>query len=432
MDDFTLGTGALTRRGLLTGGAAAAALPGVARASAVAMNPRLSIADPVSFMVQPAAMIQRRFDMYKQIGIGTLRVGVGWWSLEFGDGVWKPTDRMPYFKLAARNGFRLKMGVGTISGPAQWYMAKYPAARLLNHDRTASPADMSFWYPDLRSVIAAKADHEFSYLAQEGLFPAIDYILVDCGPAGEPIYPAAWTVPGATVAKESFWFYDANAQSAFAPAMSALYGGALDAANRAWGTSFKVWRDVRIPEPGTRPGAMWNDVLTWYRDAKRSFVAWQVANYQALARRYAGTAAPRLLLMVPGSHIPPAEWQQAVRTGDGDYGVKIMSESEYLIDLAAQTGCWLQYTGVENAKEVAYLQGYMQSKGTQIPMWGENAGTPQVGGDPDRIANVVAQNKLYGCEFIHSGFLFDNAGANPNGTFTKLAHAYTNTIKPTD
>lgn len=230
--------------------------------------------------------------------------------------------------------------------------------------------------------------------------------------------------PGATVAKASFWFYDADAQANFAPAMSTMYGGALDAANRAWGTSFKAWGDVKIPEPGTRPGQMWNDVLTWYRDAKRRFVAWQVGNYQTLLRRYAGTATPKLVLMVPGSHIRPAEWLDAVRSGDGDYGVKIMSESEYLIDLAAQTGCWLQYTGVENGPEVAYLQSYMRSNGRQIPMWGENAGTPDVGHDPQRVADVINQNQLYGFEFINSSFVFDGAGAIQNSVFNKLVRAY--------
>ena len=429
MDDSTLGTGALTRRGLLAGGIVAAALPGVARASAGAMNPRLSIADASSFILQSSAMIQRRFDLYKQIGIGTLRVSVGWWGQEFGDGVWKPSDHMPYLKLAAQNGFRLKMQVGTISAPAQWYMAKYPAAKLLNHDRIASPADVSFWYPDLHALMAAKADYLFAYLAQQNLFPSIDYVFVDAGPAAEPIYPGTWAVPpGATMAHPSFWFYDADAQAAFAPAMSAVYGGSLSAANQAWGTTFKSWDDVNIPEPGTRPGPMWNDVLTWYRNAKRDFVAWQVANYQALLRRYARGAAPRLVIMVPGSHIPATEWLQAVNSGDGDFDIKIMCDSEYLIDLAAQTGCWLQYTGVENAAEVAYLQGYMQSKGTQIPMWGENAGSAAIGADPQHLADVINQNRLYGLEFINSSYVFDSAGATQNSTFDKLARAYSTAL----
>lgn len=425
MDDLALRPGALTRRGLLASGVAAAVMPPAARVSGGPMNPRLSIADPKNFILQPAAMIQRRFDLYKQIGIGTLRVSVGWWDQEFGDNGWRGTTRLPYFKLAVQNGFRLKMQVGTISAPPQWYMAEHPEAQMLNHDRIPSPADISYWYPDLHAVMTTKAEHLFGYLAEQNLFGFIDYVIVDCGPAGEPIYPAVWTLPpGATVAKASFWFYDVDAQANFAPAMSALYGGALDAANHAWGTSFRTWGEVKIPEPTTRPGNMWNDVLIWYRNAKRSFVAWQVANYQTLLRRYAGAAMPRLMLMVPGSHIPAAEWLDAVHSGDGGYSIKIMSDSEYLIDLAAQTGCWLQYTGVENGPEVAYLQSYMRSNGRQIPMWGENAGGPEIGNDPQRIANVIIQNQLYGFEFINSSFVFDSTGAKQSSTFSKLEHAY--------
>lgn len=424
MDDVASPIGSPTRRGLLASGAAAAVMPSTARLSGVPMNPRLSMADAANFILQPVGKIQHRFDMYKRIGIGTLRVGVGWWNQEFSDG-WRGTSRLPYFKLAAQNGFRLKMQVGTISAPPQWYMAGHPTAPMVDHNHLACQGDMSYWYPDLHAVMTAKADYLFGYLADQQLFGSIDSIIVDCGPAGEPIYPAAWTLPpGATVANESFWFYDTNAQAAFAPAMSALYGGVLDAANHSWGTSFKAWSDVKIPEPRTRPGVMWNDVLTWYRDAKRSFVAWQVANYQTLLRRHAGETTPKLILMVPGSHIPAAEWLSAVRSGDGDYGIKIMSDSEYLIDLAAQTGCWLQYTGVENGAEVAYLQKYMNSTGRQVPMWGENAGRPEIGNNPQQIVDVINLNQLYGFEFISAGYLFDVTGVNQTSTFGKLASAY--------
>ena len=423
MDNPIPGPSALTRRCLLAAGMAATLSPSVARAR-TGMNPRLSIADPPKFQWQAAEMIQRRFDLYRRIGIGTLRVGLAWWDQESADGNWHDASWLPYLKLAVRHGFRLKMGVSTLSSPPSWYMGRHPEARIINRAGVASPSDISYWYPGLHALMADKSEHLFGYLAQQELLDSVDYVLVDAGPAGEPIYPANWTLaPRDAATPASFWFYDPDAQADFAPSMSARYGGALDLANRAWGTSFRSWRDVRIPEPGTRPGAMWNDVLTWYRDAKRRFVAWQTANYRTMLQHHAGKVAPKLVLMVPGSHIPMAEWQAAVRQGDGDTGIKLMSESEFLIDLAAESGCWLQYTGVENAAEVAYLQSYMDVTGKRVPMWGENAGSAEVAADPQHIADVVKRHKLYGLEYINAGFLFDIKGVSENATFHKLAKA---------
>ena len=424
MDSGLPRLGAPSRRAVLAG-AAMAAIARPSLAAGGALNPRLSIAEPHNFITQSADKIQRRFDLYKQIGIGTLRVSVGWWDQETADGVWRGASHLPYLKQAAQNGFRFKMQVGTISAPPRWYMDRHPEARMINRAGAASPADVSYWYPDLRALMTAKADHLFGYLAQQGLLAAVDSVFVDCGPAAEPIYPANWTLaPRDAAAPASFWFYDPDAQADFAPSMSARYDGALDRANRAWGTSFGSWREVRIPEPGTRPGAMWNDVLTWYRDAKRGFVRWQVSNYQVMLERYAGKARPKLVLMVPGSHIPVAEWQQAVRQGDGDYGIKIMSEAEFLIDLAAETGCWLQYTGVENGPEVAYLQAYMDLMGTRVPMWGENAGSPEIAANPQRIADVINQRHLYGMEFVGARYAFDDDGGKTNTVFDKLKKAF--------
>ena len=67
MNEPTRDAGPLTIRGLLAGGVAAAALPGSARASAVAMNLWFSFADPASFRLPSNLIIQRRCDLYKQV-----------------------------------------------------------------------------------------------------------------------------------------------------------------------------------------------------------------------------------------------------------------------------------------------------------------------------------------------------------------------------
>ena len=128
--------------------------------------------------------------------------------------------------------------------------------------------------------------------------------------------------------------------------------------------------------------------------------------------------------MVPGSHIQPGAWQQAVREGAGDYSLREMEDSEFLIDVARRSGCWLQYTGVENAAEVAYLYSYMNATGGQLPMWGENAGSPEIGADPQRIAEVINRNGLYGFEYVGAQFVFDDEGVTPNRILPQLAKAF--------
>ena len=420
MDDAQPGRLALTRRGLLAAGVAGALHPVAARAG-VGINRRLSIAEPSKFVAQSPETRQLRFDLYKKIGIGTLRVSVGWWDQETADGVWRSPSHLQYLKQAIKNGFRFKMQVGTISMPPDWFLAAHPDAQLLNQENVPSHSDIAYWYPGLHDLIAMKSERLFSILGEQNLFAAIDYIFVDSGPAAEPIYPANWTLdPSFANRPTSFWFYDRDAKPDFQTAMRKKFNEALSTANQSWGTSFPRWSDVRIPEVGTHPGEMWNDVLIWYRGAKRKFVVWQIANYKSQLERHAGIRLPQLVLMIPGSHIPAEKWRHAVSEGRGDISVMLMGDSEYLIEVATKSGCWLQYTGIENAREVEYLRNYMKESKILTPMWGENGGSLEAASNPDQLFDVVHRNNLYGLEYINVGFLFENDGVTVNEYFKRL------------
>ena len=268
---------------------------------------------------------------------------------------WRPPVFLAdYLRKAIAGGFRLKLTVGTVGAPAGWYLKAHPDARIRNADGEVSANDMSLWYPGLHALLAEKTDRLFGYIARLGLVGATDFVFVDLGPASEPLYPAPGTM-GETQTHGP-WFYDEHAESAFARAVRQKYPSLVEA-NRSWATNFTAWQELRLPRPGEHPGGLWHDALLWYRDSKRRFVRWQVANYQRALRKYAPAGArTRLIIMVPGSHTQPAEWRRAERSGNPDYNLTIMTDSEFLLDLSKATDCWLQYTGVENEKEVAYLR----------------------------------------------------------------------------
>jgi hypothetical protein len=306
-----------------------------------------------------------------------------------------------------------------MSGPPSWFFAAHPDAQLANETGLKSHNVISYWYPSLHSLLEEKDDQIFALLSQHGLLNVLSYIVVPLGPAGEPIYPASWTT-SAPNAPARFWFYDTYARSDFPVKMRAKYQQ-IAAANRIWRTSYTDWNSVAIPEPGTQPGPMWSDVLTWYRDVKRSFVDWQIAHYQRLLKKYyPNGGAPRLIILVPGNHISPYEWAEAVKSGGGDSGVVIMTDSEFLLNTARRTGATLQYTGLPNMAEVEYLQSYMRGKGYNVPMWGENAGNKGV---PDELGCEIVGNGLYGQEYIGSN-LFDADQLTPTSQLSALSQNY--------
>ncbi len=384
---------------------------------------RLSLTEAASYLKDPAAAIQKRFELYKQLGFGTLRTGFGWRNFETSEGRWhEPPYLKSYLEQAVDNGFRLRLIAGALSGPPQWFLDAHPDAKIRDAAGEFSKDDLSLWYPELRTVLAETTDRLFGYLARLDIFKAVDGIFVDLGPASEPIYPAAWTMGKSNCAQTTPWFYDEHAQADFRQSMEHKYASPAEA-NRTWKTDFPSWAHVRPPLPGEWPGAIWEDVLTWYRDSKRSFIRWQVGNYQRALVAQGRGVTTKLIIMVPGSHLLPQEWRQAVKSGRADCSMTIMTDSEFLMDLANETDCGLQYTGVENDREVRYLRQYTKDHEINQPFWGENAGSETIAQNPDHLADVVIRNRLYGFEYVRSSFLFGADNVSPNETFHKLGNA---------
>ena len=147
---------------------------------------------------------------------------------------------------------------------------------------------------------------------------------------------------------------------------------------------------------------------------------WQIDN----ARKNIGNGK-KILIYVPGTSYSEQDWVDAVRTGDGNVWIKLMADSMFLIDTAAKKKCWLQYTGVENADEVARLRKYLDDrKYADVEMWGENAGSYECAKDPVRLAEIIIQNRLYGLDFTHAHFALEEDGVTPNHIMPELKKAY--------
>lgn len=379
---------------------------------------RCCMTDPSAWYRDPPGKIARRFDLYRKMGVGVLRVEVDWRSLETAEGHWDPSYIRSYLELARRHGFRIKLILGVLMAPPGWFLERYPEARIVDENGQWSRNTMSFWYPGLRSLIDEKTRRIVRTLRDLRVLDLVDYVIPSLGPAGEAVYPVPWTL-GPDVREQTYWCYDKGAQRDFRARMRRKYG-TIAAANTRWGTEFTSWEAARVLPPGTRPGPYWDDVLTWYRDAKREFIRWQVES----TRRHLGRDR-RILIYVPGTAYSEAEWREAVATARGNDHVMMMADSFFLIDFAARNGCWLQYTGAENAPEVARLRRYMRERGhTRVRMWAENAGVLGAARDPLHLARVVIENHLFGLDYTHAHFAFEADGLTPNAVFPALEEAY--------
>lgn len=415
--------GACGRRTLLAGLSALAAQPRPAGAGGSKVCDRLCLAWAPTAGVS-ADQIQRQFDLFRGLGFGTLRAGVGRIGTDPDRSTPDRNARLGHLKQAARSGLRLKLQVGTWSGTPEDYERQHPDARIVNADgQSPPPGYISPWYPDLKALLMRETAAFFTVLERAGLLGAVAALIADLGPAGEPIYPAAWILKEGPPSQATFWFYDEHAQAAFGPDMRRRFADDLDAANARWKTRFANWQAVRIPAPNTHPGPMWEDVLIWYRDAKRAIIRHQVATCRArIALAYDGATAPQLILLVPGTHLAAGELQRAAASGDGSYPVKLMVDTDFIIDLAHENGTAVQHTATQDEREVRYIEDYIRAKGYKVPLWGENAmGRPA--GDPAHLADVAVRCNLYGLDYVDAAAVLRPDGAAPNDVMPRLAAA---------
>ena len=344
------------------------------------------------------------------------------WNMPTGNGVCR--TNLPYLRQARQAGFALKLVLSTMGSVPGWFMQQHPDMLIRDQNGDTTHLALSYWHPDLAAVLSSALTGMCGTLAGQGILDPANFIIVDLGAAAEAKYPSAWNLH-MTGAGPLFWCYDAPAVSHFAAAMQGIYGN-IAAANAAWNTNFSAWSEIAPPRPGSEAGPLWRDFLNWYRDGKRHFTTAQLANYQSVLKAY-GIDSSRLVTLVPGNHVTAQQWQDAVTGTQETMEIGAMIDTPFIIDSAAQAGCMMQYTGAQNAREIAWIRQYMAQKGyTATPLWGENAGAhaPNEANNPAVLASIASTYSLYGIEYINAGYLFEADRITPNNWYSVFKTAY--------
>ena len=359
------------------------------------------VTDPNLWVMTNPEETRKRFDIYKEIGVDMVRVVPTWELCEIEEGKWDISPYTNYMKIAKEYGFKIKVVLGVIMQPPKWFLAKHPEAFQKDEEGNVSYFSISYSFPELKKIVGEKNKKLVELMKEEGVWDDVIYVVPTFGPAGEPIYPHPWTLTYIEdYGEPKYWGYEEAGQKDFAKSMKAKYEN-IDLANKAWNTDFKNWDDVIIFKSGEKPGTYWNDYLVWYRNRKQDFIKWEIGNLREIAPEKI------TLVYVPGTAFTQAEWDDAVVTAQGHMTIKMMCDSMELMTEAYRQGAWLQYTGSENAPEVARLCKYLKDNNMgDMIMWGENAGYPRAAKDPVNLANIIIENGLYGIDYTPTNFAF--------------------------
>lgn len=374
--------------------------------------PRICITEPAGYYRDSPDLIRRRLASYRELGAEALRVESGWES-----------GALPAELL--RTDFRVKLILYVLGMPPD-YSAEHPGEAMVDEHGVAD-WHLGPWHAGLAEVTAAESERQLAQLRELGVLERIDEVVADLGPAGEGIYPANWTL--GREGEEAFWCYSDAAQAGFRRAMAERHG-TLEAAAEAWGLPREVrpadWAGLRIPSPGTvwARGRFWDDVLTWYRDAKRRMLEARIDETLRLTRAYLGERA-RVIVYLPGYAYSQREWDEAVATAGGAPSIRLMMDNDWLMETALRKGCILQYTGCENATEVARITRKLKALGVPDAgiLWGENAGVESAGRDPMWLTQVICAFGMRGLDYTWSSWLFEDDHVTPSATYPQFAEA---------
>jgi len=378
-----------------------------------------------------AGKTQERMALYKErLGASMLRASLPWGLLEPREGHWDEAPMRGYFEALKASGLRCKLILSVVMDPPVWYLEKHPELRMQDQFGARAHA-LAPWSRAQWPYLEKKTRALLELAKKMGVWDITDEVVIDLGPAGEPLYPPNWTLGegdglngGQRGGEEGFFIYGESARADFVAAMREKHG-TIAQATRAWGTRYKDWDAIAMPQPGTQPGAFWEDVLLWYRDAKRAFNLWRMESVLALIKEQPSRDVAAIVYL-PGIDFSEEDWQQAVQTGGGNALVRLMIDNAYLIEQAARLGCLLQMTG---AQDPAVCEHYLRlAKKSAVPpdkIWLENSGDPVSASNPGKLVALVKRHKLRGLDYTHTRWLLNEDTLTPKPPlFGELAEAW--------
>lgn len=353
---------------------------------------------------------QIRFAEYVNMGIKSIRCETAWNNT--GKGQWTMREETKtVLKTAVDAGLRLKLISPTIMIPQQTWVSQDPNSALYSYNGTKAINTLSYWYDGVYEYTEDAINSQLEQYEKEGLLDYIDALIVDFGPAGEPLYPAAWTQGAGLENPENnetqMWCYGENAVADFKAEMLKKYGS-IEKINAAWGTSLTSMDQFRMPAPNTVKGQQWEDVLTWYIESKREFIEKQIQIFQKAVDAHTDGRV-KLILYMPGASFTQEQWNECVETGTATFEIRIGSENEFIVEMADKYGCLLQFTGLPSIPALKQVRQWMYTNGYgHIPVFGENVASLGASQSPEGLYQMIEDFNLAGIDYTFTNYLWNN------------------------
>lgn len=368
--------------------------------------------------------LRKRYDDYVEMGLKTLRHETQWTSTEKEEWVLSE-DSTNTLTLAIEAGLRLKLISPTIMMPQPW-VKDDPDSAMVSFDGTKAINTLSYWYEGTYEYTEDAINGQLKEYERLGILENVDALVVDFGPAGEPLYPAAWTQSGDLEnpenAQTKMWCYGDNAVQDFRDSMLEKYGS-VEAINDAWDTSFASMDVYQMPNIGTVMGRQWEDILTWYLESKREFIEKQIQIFQEAVDTYSDGRI-RLILYMPGASFSEAEWDECIKTGTATYAMLIGSENEFMVQMADKYNCLLQFTGIPGVDSLKQVRQWMyENDYGYIPVYGENYADYVSSCEPEALYQIIEDFNLAGIDYTFTKFLYEDDCLTPSEIYPKMALA---------
>ncbi len=368
--------------------------------------------------------VHKRCEDYVGMGVKTMRYETSWVSLSKGD--WIMSGDTEYtLRAAVDAGLRLKLISPTIMVPQSWVTME-PDSALIDANGMKAVNTISYWYDGIYEYTEDAINSQLAVYKEKGFLDSVDGLVVDMGPAGEPLYPAAWTQTGnlenPNNEDTSMWFYGENAVADFREKMMKKYGS-VKAINEAWGTSLNDVEEYVMPKPGAVKGTWWEDILTWYLESKHVFIEKQIQIFKAAVEKYS-KGRIQLILYMPGASFTRTEWNEHVAAGTASFAMQIGCDNEFIVEMADKYGCLLQFTGLPGPRALKQVRQYMYENGYgHIPVFGENYADYASSNDPLALYDELEALNLAGIDYTFSKFLYEEDGLTHSEVYPIMEQA---------